>query len=338
MERERERKWILRRRYKIRGDTPQKNESVNISGQLSMPSDLYFLISFTLAIFASLVSLVFGTLTILIVILHRPSRTINNLLTCNTCVAVIFYSVVVIIGAIYGFRLEWTVNAPHCALRAYCFNVAIAATCHSKSLHALSRLFSAVFYKHQALSTWRTHSLLIAGNWLLCCLICLLPFFIEHGFVLESESRSCVVTSRMTLLALYTSLTSCIIPFNLIIMVYGVIFYHVHRSTRRIRALRTDPTTIQPTLAGKNVREIKLMKQVLIQTSVLLFGGPVFIFLIVWHAIQSRSAPEFLYLLGFNSMTIVVSIVTVVQFLMDDKLKQVLLRGVQTVLQRPPAA
>ena len=304
-----------------------------------MPSDLFFLISFALVIFASLVGLVFGVITILIVALHRHSRTINNLLTCNTCVAVVFYSIVVIISSSYGFRLDWTLTAPHCTLRAYLFNVAIAATCHSKALHALSRLFSAVFYKHQFLSTWRTHYLMMVGNWILCCLICLLPFFVEHGFVLEPESRSCVVSSKRTLLALYTSLTSCILPFNVIIMVYGMIFFHVHRSTRRIRALRTDPASTQQSLAGKNTREIKLMKQMLIQTSILLVGGPLFLFLIVWHAIESKSAPEFLYLLAFNAMTLAASIVTVVQLLMDDKLKQVakqaLLRCIRAILRRP---
>jgi 7 transmembrane receptor (rhodopsin family) len=303
-----------------------------------MPSDLFFLISFSVAIIASLVGLVFGAITILIVILHRPSRTINNLLTCNTCAAVVFYAIVVITSSVYGYRLEWTLNAPHCTLRAYLFNVTIAAICHSKAVHALSRLFSAVFYKYQFLSTWRTHYLMIVGNWILCCLICLLPFFIEHGFGLELESRSCVVTSKMTLLALYTSMTSCILPFNVIIMVYGMIFFHVHRSTRRIRALRTDPVNTQQSLAGKNTREIKLMKTMLIQMSILLFGGPVFLFLIIWHAVESKPAPEFLYLLGFNAMTMVGSIVIVVQLLMDDKLKQVakqaLLRCVRVILQK----
>lgn len=290
-----------------------------------MPSNLFFEINFTLSIIASIIGFTFSCTTLFIVIVHRQCHTINNLLTCNTCVAVIFYSIIVLQSSIYGFREDWTLNAPHCQFRAYCFNVAIAATCHSKSLHAISRLFSAVFYKYKFLLTWRTHFSMIIINWILCFVSCLLPFFIPHGFALEKESRSCVVTSRMTLLAAYIALTSSIIPFNIITSVYGMILFHVHRSTRRIRALRAQnvPESLNnPNLTRKTTREVKLMKQMIIQMSILLVGGPIFLFLIFWHAITSQSAPEFLYLLGFNSMSFVAAAVTVVQFLMDEKLKR----------------
>lgn len=288
-----------------------------------MATDLLFKVNFTVSIVAAVIGFIFSWITLLLVIFHRQCHTITNLLTCNTCVAVIFYSIVVTIGSVYGFREEWALNAPHCSLRAYCFNVAIAATCHSKSLHAISRLFSAVFYKYKVLLTWRTHFLMIIGNWLLCFLSCLVPFFVEHGFAYEEESRSCVVTSRMTLLAAYIALTSSIIPFNLITGVYGIILFHVHQSTRRIRALQSNvpDRSISTNLARKNTREVKLMKQMVIQMSILLFGGPIFLFLIFWHAFQSKTAPEFLYPLAFNSMNIVAAIVTVVQYLMDEKLK-----------------
>src|SRR4051812_38832621 len=98
-----------------------------------MLSDLFFIINFTLAILLSTIGSIASFATILIVIQNRQFRIFNNILICNTCIAVIYYSMITMIASIYGFREDWSLNAPLCSFRAYCFNVGIAAICHSKS-------------------------------------------------------------------------------------------------------------------------------------------------------------------------------------------------------------
>jgi len=238
---------------------------------------------------------------------------------------VIFYSIIIIIASIIGFREDWAFNAPLCSLRAYCFNIAIATICYSKSIHAISRLFFAALYKHRYLLTWRVHWILIIFNWVIGIIVCIPPFFIDGGYAFEEESRSCVVTSKMYRLSLYMTIVSCIIPFTIIANVYILILFHAHRSTRRVRALQSNvspnfPKT--PNVIHQTKREMKIMKQMIIQTCTLLPGGPIFVLLIIWHATQNQPPPEPLYLLAFNLMTIAVFMVTTAQFIMSKKIMQ----------------
>jgi hypothetical protein len=266
--------------------------------------------------------------TILIVYKNRQFHTFNNILSCNSSIAVIFYATVTIISSINGLREDWALTAPLCSFRAYCYNVGVASICHSKSMHAISRLFFAVLYKRRYLLTW-----------IISFAVCIPPFFIEGGYALEIESRSCVVTSKMYLLALYMSIVSCIIPCNIIVSVYLQIAFYVHRSTRRVWAFRQNMNSLHNNVQ-KSKREMKLMKQMVIQTEILISGGPIFLFLVGWHAFTDKSPPEPLYLLGFNLLTIVGSLTPIVQFIMNKQLKQFVIqffkrRQPNIIIKRP---
>ena len=304
-----------------------------------MLPEVFFLINFSFAILISTISLITSITTILIVYKNRQFHTFNNILLCNSCIAVIFYSVVTIISSIYGLREDWALTAPLCSFRAYCYNVGVASICHSKSMHAISRLFFAVLYKRRYLLTWRTHIILIILTWIISFTVCIPPFFIKGGYAFEEESRSCVVTSKMYLLALYISIVSCIIPCNIIVSVYLQIVFYVRRSTRRVWAFRQNMNSLHNTVQ-KSKREMKLMKQMVIQTGILMSGGPIFLFLIFWHAFTDKSPPEPLYLLGYNLLTIVGSLTPIVQFMMNKELKQFVIqffkrRQPNTIIKRP---
>lgn len=67
----------------------------------------------------------------------------------------------------------------------------------------------------------------------------------------------------------------------------------------------------------------------IIETIILLSGGPIFLFLLTWNATQSYQPPEFLYLLGFNLITLVATIVPLIQFLMNQQLTKYLFLSFQ---------
>jgi hypothetical protein len=301
-----------------------------------MLPEFFYIINFSYAILISSLSSVISITTILIVYKNRQFRTFNNVLTCNTCIAALFYSMVTIATSIYGFREDWALNAPLCSFRAFCYNVGVASICHSKSMHAISRLFFSVYYKHHCLLTWRCHHILIGLTWIISIIVCIPPFFVEGGYALEEESRSCVLSSKVYLLALYITVVSCIIPFNIIASVYIQILLHVRRSTRRVWAFHQNTNND----VRKSKREMKLMKQMIIQTSVLISGGPIFLFLVGWHAITDQPPPESLYLLGFNLLTTVGALAPFVQFIMNKQLKEFLIQFLErsqrtTIIKRP---
>jgi len=296
-----------------------------------MVPDLYFTINFSVGIIVSIVGIIFCIITISIVIMNRQCHNVTNLLVCNTCIAVIFYFIVSIITYIYGFREDWSFNAPLCAFRAYCFSASVAAICYSYSIEVISRLFFAVFYKDKYLETCRTPKIMIIIDWFLSFLVPIVPFFIESSSGLEKESRGCVISTKVFSGSFYNGVTVSLTPLSVVTVVYGIILYRVHQSTRRI-------TTVVP-IINRNVhdnnvaapnmkRERKIIQQMSTQSSALSLGGLLMFFLIICHKIRQEPAPEPLYLLGFNLITMFVSLLTIIQFIMNEKVKNIAVRYV----------
>ena len=294
-----------------------------------MLPELFYLVNFTCSILFCVIGLIFSLLIVIIIVKTGRFRTFDNLLICNSSMSVVFYSIITLIGSISSLEKDWIINERYCVFRAYFYNVGIAAICYSKSMHAISRFFFAILYKHRYLLTMRTHQILIILTWIISLVICIPPFFVENGYGLEIESRSCVISSKMFILALYITFVSCLIPFQIIIYIYLYILCYVYRSTRRIHAFHQNINHLR-----KTNREMKLMKQMLIQTSILLTGGPLFLFLVLWHATQSQSPPQYLYLLAFNLMTIVATIVPLIQFFMHKQIRQSSLQLFRTYRQQ----
>ena len=288
-----------------------------------MPSNLFFIINFSIAILVATIGLFVSFTTIIIVYKNCPFRTFNNLLTCNTCVATILCAICNLLTSSLGFHEDWAFNTPLCSFRAYIYNIGIAAASHSKSMHAISHLFFAVLYKHKYLLTWRVNRILILLTWLISLIICLPPFFIDGGYALEEESRSCVISSKIPALALYISVVSVLTPFHIIIIVYLLIVLHVHRSTRRVWNFNQN---LHNNHLQSTKREMKLMKQMIVETGILISGGPVFLVLIAWHGTQTQSPPDCLYLIGFQLMTFVATVEPIAHFIMNKQLREFLIQ------------
>ncbi|UJR24539.1 hypothetical protein I4U23_005914 [Adineta vaga] len=269
-----------------------------------MLSNDFYIINSTFTIFISITSLIISLLTILIIYHNHQFYSINNLLLCNSSFATIFYFLISIFGSISAFHKDWILPSTLCSFRAYCLNIAIAALSYSKSLDAISRLLSTVFYKHRYLLTYRAHRIYILLTWIICIIICISPFFIDGGYAYENESP------------LYISMVSCLIPFCIIAFVYIAILIHVQRSSRRVEV------SMNRNILQTSKREMKVVRKMLIQINILFAGGQTFLFLIIWHMITKRSAPEPLYPLCLTSITLVISVVPIIQIIVNKKLKQ----------------
>jgi hypothetical protein len=281
-----------------------------------MLPDLYFTINFSVGLIASIIAVIICILTIFIVIIDQQCHNVTNLLACNTCIAVIFYCIIAIVTSIYGFREDWAFNAPLCAFRGYCFTAGVGVLCYSYSIQAISRLFFAVFYKHKQLQTYRTHWIMIILNWFLGFTVTIVPFFIKGSYGLEKESRGCVISSKVFAGAFYTGIIISLIPLNTVTIIYGIILHRVRQSANRVTPIASVST---PNMK----RQAKIMHQMSINSSILTAGGFPMFFLIIWHEIKQQAAPEPLYVLGFNSITICVALMTIAQFIMNDKVKNV---------------
>jgi hypothetical protein len=178
---------------------------------------------------------------------------------------------------------------------------------------------------------------MIIMNWVLGFTVTIPPFFIKGSYGLEKESRGCVITSKVFAGAFYTGVTISLLPLNTVTTVYGIILHRVRQSGKRVTA--NAPSVIR-SVPGNNVatpnmkRQAKIMHQMSINSSILSTGGFPMFFLIIWHEITKQLAPEPMYVLGFNSITICVLLMTIAQFTMNEKVKNGALKYIRP-RQRP---
>ena len=275
-------------------------------------------------------------MTIFIIIKNRQYYTHNNLMVCNSCVAIIGYSLITLLTCVYGIRQDWLYNDIYCSFRAYLIDVFIVTICYSKSIHGISRLFNIVLYKHRYLTSWSIHWILILLQWIFSIIICIPIFFVQDGYQLEYQSRICLSTSKILISSIYMSTVSCFIPLILIITVHMIIFIHIQKSSRRVRPLILNiQNRLIKNLSGiqNTKREIKLMKELLIQTSILGLGGSLYLYLIISNAIEKQSPPQFLYLSSANLIVVSISTVPILQILINKQLKQ---RFIEIFYHRQP--
>ena len=288
-----------------------------------MLSNTFFTVNFSFSLLISTITLVTNLIIIFIIYKFRALHTLNNILLCNTHVSVLFYSILILIQSILGFDKYWALNAPFCSFRAYLYNVAITTVCYSKSIHAISRLFFIIFYKHRQLLTRRTHWFLIMFHRIFNIIICIPFFFFNGAYGFESESRVCLMSSKSYVFATFNTIVTCLLPMQIVTVLYIIIIFHIRRSRRRVLVF-----TINLNRVNNQKREMKILRQMVIQTVALGPSAPIFIFLIICNAMKTYEPPESLYLLSFNCVSIAMFILTIVQFKMSEDIKQIVRRKV----------
>lgn len=292
-----------------------------------MASDLFYLIDFIISIILCLYSWLVSFLTILIILKRRELRTFNNILLCNSCLAIIFNSILTLLTSILGLNEYWAMNTLNCSIRAYFYGTSLTSIYYSKLVHSISHYFFSILYKYRYLLTWRIHILIILIGWLVNFLFSLIPFVVENGYSYEKESRSCVISSQRSYISLAFLLMGCFLPFHCICYIDMKIIINVRRSSRRIHPILTNSQLNKQNslkVFQQNKREMKVAKQMLFESFTFLSGGPIYLFLTLWHCIQVKTAPDILYSFSFNLAALSVSIVVSLQLIMNKKIKRII--------------
>jgi len=293
-----------------------------------MLSNIYFLINFAISIFLSMMILCVVILMLYTVIKHRYLHTLNNLMLSNTNVGILCYCLVNVISCVLGLNESWSQSVGGCSIRGYLLNVCFSSIGYSKSVHSMSRLFFCVFNSHRYLLTVRMHCLLITLSWLISFVICLVPFLFVNGYRYEDESRFCVLSTKQPGLAYYMLVVGGLVPFIIFIQNYLIIYFKVRRSTRRIWAITANRNVNQVQSQQKRKREIKIMRQMLIQLLSLTPGIPILMFLVLWHWQRpEQSPPNELYLFNVNAVTLSIVCITLTQLITNDKIQRQIFRS-----------
>lgn len=240
------------------------------------------------------------------------------------------HSILVLISSILGLSDDNDHFQPACVFRAYCFAIACSLICSSIAIQAISRFFYAVLYRYKFLHTWKTHWYLIIISWLTSILTQALNFTFPDGFfVFEKESRWCIGTTQKPAASLYCATMALLVPVNVMLVVYSIIFHRIRQSTRRVRALNVQTKTnvlVDPVSPLNAKRELKVMKTMMIIVALMGCSGILYVLLVLWNLSAWSSPPEWLYLLSINAMAMGVTILTVM-FLVTIKDVNVTIRN-----------
>ncbi|CAF4108107.1 unnamed protein product [Rotaria sp. Silwood2] len=266
---------------------------MSASLNIDMPSDLFYIINYASKLVIALIGLTFSFIIIFTIVTNRQCHTVSNLLTCNTCIAATIHLILALIASIAGVGKAWAWDTPYCIARGYTFVAVIETFCYSYSMQALSRF-----------------------------LVPTLPLVFIHGsFGLEVESRGCVLTSKAFSAAIFCATASFSVPLSLVIVVYGIIFYNVRQSTRRVMPFVSNNNISSTKNNAK--RELKIVQQLVIQSGCLSCGGIFYLINILWHKLSDIPLPKPMYLIGFSFMTNMISLMTVFQFFMNRNVKEI---------------
>jgi len=215
------------------------------------------IISITLSFFIML--LIFFTKT-----LHSPA----NLLTCNTCLATVLYCIITAIQICF-FYMEFTFSDCWCRILAYLYFACLNMVSYSYAVQGLSRLFFIVLHRHHHLLHYKSHIIFII------CQICI-SFFISLPSLITKDVVFrplciCLIPSTKFIHVGYAFISSYFIPFFIVTIIYGVIYYRVKKSSITIR---------QSLHVIK--RDLELIRNILILFIIFLLAGiPSIIYIII---------------------------------------------------------
>ena len=303
-----------------------------------MLPDLFYITIFTVSIVASTITIFLGLSIIITVIVHRPSRTVKNLLLCNTVVATCIFACFQIVMATFGLLSDSIHPPPACVFQGYFFSATAALVCTSYLIQSLSSFFFVALYQHHYMLGWKTHWIMIGGSYVWALLVPLLTLPLERSYEFEPKARLCWNTAKLFYSSLLGVTPTYLIPLAITSIIYGIIFYKTRQSTRRVTALGTDRSADQTNSVIPNLqREWKMMKNILLLVSIIVFAGIPYLTLIIWSGISSVSPPpEPLYLLAAENVTLFFVLKMLVLLYLNKQVKLILMQFLRKFLSTQP--
>ena len=299
-----------------------------------MLSEQFFIPSFIFAILVSTTGLLLCIVMIVSVILHRPCRTVTNLLVCNTTAWIANFQINILLASIYGFSIEWAQNEPFCKLRAIYIVISIFGISSSYAVQAISRLFFAVLYRYRYLVTFRVHWYLIALNWLFSILLPITALFIPSAYVFVEEMRICMINMKIMRSLIYLFASGFLIPFTIVITIYFQILHRAQKSTRQINAM-TNPHETSHMPNAK--RQVKLAQNIILCVGIYGVAGIPWIVIVLWESINTNtSPPQALYLIAMIGIALSATVMMIFLLYINREVKNFALRCLLRLHQQMP--
>lgn len=263
---------------------------------------------------------IFFSVTVLIILRRHwrtQCRSIVNLLTCNSCVALIFFvmtSSIQIPSLIQHLYDNLPPNSILCQIYACLATFGTAIEVYSFFIQAISRFCITILNKHKFLLTYRTNWMLIILSWIMSAIVSVGMFAFPLAYQYEDQSHFCALTTTNFFTAFLGNVVIAIVPMIIMIILYGIILYHTARHTR------INPNSTSTLRARRNKA---IFKQMLTFVGIFGIGGSGYFLCTILHYFDRASWP--LYSIAFLFMAIGVALISITLFLLNNQVRQIVL-------------
>lgn len=289
--------------------------SINMDSTTEIVS--YYHIIIPVSFTCMLLTIIFASVTLILIVCIQRLHTVTHLLVCNGAIASIFYCIVQSVNYSFLAFLPWKTSDISCRWRGYFSYMTVVAIVYSYLAQAISRFLILILSsKYRWVTSFRTHRILLLINWIL--VVCLpLPSLLTNDIYFRPTSL-CWVPKEYTLHLAYIIIVDYLIPTLLLIAIYIYIYCRVKR--RRIDVFIT---------MGKHRsnRDLEVLYNIMILFSIYILGAlPLIIYIL--------ARIEVFYAIGLISVSLAVAVKNFVALLIDRDLRTTMKNYIQRSINR----
>jgi hypothetical protein len=291
-----------------------------------MDRETFFIITSTIFIILIIITIIFSSVIIVVIIYNwkNQSRTVTNLLLCNSCVALLYHSIATTIEISFlSTTYYWTTNL--CKLRAFIYFNSCSTIAYSYLIQSISRYFITILYKHKILLTFHINWILIIFNWIISGILAGCMFISPLAYQYESESRMCLLTSKIFVSSFIGIAIAFCIPFTTVILLYTLILYHTTRNQ-----LNSNIFT-----ALRLRRNLRVFQNILIFVFILGIGGTPYLISVIIN--RRKNIPWQLYTISVLFISLSATLESVALFFTNIQIKKLFHDMIHCVQRADPS-
>jgi hypothetical protein len=229
-------------------------------------TELWFLPFDVLMIITTSLTLILGVIFLCIVITHKICWSVPMILICNSCLAEVLLSCILLSMAIFTFEHDLkkdVEDTSFCVTIAFLCYITDTVQNYSYLLTAIYRYVSVVYPTKILWQSAKFQVCLIIGQWIFC-IVFALPLLLTGQIMYNIDNQICQVPLRLSLAVIYISIILYIIP-NL-----SILFVYI-KLARYVRQMSIRTISAQTLFHAR--RELRLVQRTFILTNILIILG-----------------------------------------------------------------
>ncbi|CAF1576173.1 unnamed protein product [Adineta steineri] len=287
-----------------------------INDSTLIQTEVWFLLFDIVGIISVSLSIIFGLLYLFIVIKHKTYSSVQLLLVCNSCIAVILFSCVLLNMTIFTLQHDLQHSSENntlfCIILGFLSFITDGLQNYSYLLTAVYQYISVVYPNKIIWRTVKFQFYLVIIIWIVC-IIDMVPVFVTGQISYNIDNQICQIPLRLSVSVIYVGAIIYMIPNFGIVAVYIKLTRYVHQISLR---------TISNNTLFHARRELKLVKRTFILSNTLIvIGIPYMIFN---YMSFFTSPPKYYFRIAYICVDISVLMVVIIGYCFTPNIKTII--------------